>query len=76
MRHPVAAAAITGLAIAVLILAILAACTPDGACAATPKPTLRKPAPANATPAKPRPTVTVTKNGTYHIDVDHDDDHC
>lgn len=71
MNHRVAAAVITGLAIAVLILAILAACTPQGACAATPKPGK----PATVKPA-PRPTVTVTKHSTYKLDVDHDDDHC
>lgn len=76
MSHRIAAAVITGIAVAVLILAILAACTPQGACAATPKP--GKPAttkPATGKPA-PRPTVTVTKHSTYKIDVDHDDDHC
>lgn len=66
MSHRIAAAVITGIAVAVLIFAILAACTPPGACAATQKP-------GNAAP---RPTVTVTNHSTYKLDVDHDDDHC
>jgi len=71
VSHRIAAAVITGIAVAVLIFAILAACTPQGACAATPKPGK----PATGKPA-PRPTVTVTKHSTYKIDIDHDDDHC
>jgi len=71
VSNRIAAAVITGIAVAVLILAILPACTPQGACAATPKPGK----PATVKPA-PRPTVTVTKHSTYKLDVDHDDDHC
>ena len=71
MSNRIAAAVITGIAVAVLILAILAACTPPGACAATQNPGK----PATVKPA-PRPTVTVTKHSTYKLDVDHDDDHC
>lgn len=71
--------ALIGLVIGLAIFAMLAACGPgSNACAASVKPQLRKTTPVATATRKgapsPRPTVTVTKHGTYHVDIDTDDD--
>jgi hypothetical protein len=76
--HRMTAAALTGIAIAVLIIAILAACQTGGGSSACAAPTARpaatiKPAQKTTKPAA-KPTVTVTRNGTYHVDIDADCD--
>lgn len=63
---------VAGLLIGALIAVCLQITTAPDACAATPNPTLRKATPAGK--PTPRPTVTITRHGTYKLDVDTDDD--
>lgn len=71
MNRYILPAAIIGLLLAAAIAICLQITTAPDACAATPKPTLRKATPAGK--PTPRPTVTITKDGTYTLDVDTDD---